>query len=517
MTRFNSQLELLRFPLKILLMGFIMLGLGLLLQNDNFAIFYTITNPIILVITEFLIKIGSFIVSNFPLIVVIKLVSRRTNSYVPILMAITGYAVYLIATMMFASNALPEFAFSNILNINYVSFTASNFTQVIRYPIQTGLIAAFVVGWCTRTSYKISRRRDHSYFNVIEEDTVALIYNFIFCALAGILVAIGWTYVFDVLLDLISYIAQDITGPFNLMLYGFFERVLNVFGLAELIREPFWYGSFSGSWVTLTGETIIGDVSIWNAMMNSGISPSGFGRFITPYYVLNIFIYPAILIGFWILYTDKSDKTRKFPLLVLAIIASILLGSMMPIELVLLFLCPLLLIIHFGLVGALFATLNMIGANLGFAYDGSTQTALPGTLFDFAIHLRDPDIFPKLMNILLVGSIFFAIYILVILFYFKFLATDLIQTGQVKKTVTRFEEVIGGYDNVSSISASPFKLVVKVRNTGSVDRDGLFELGTDRITESKDSFTLMLGQKSIMIYTAIKKAQRIQNSRVKKL
>ena len=502
MNKLNSLVDILRYPLKILFVGYIMLGLGLFLQNDNFAVFYTITNPILVITSEFMVEVGAFIVRNFPLFFLIKYVSRKTNSYIPILMAIIGYATFLIATMIFASSDLPSYLFSNILNISYNRLELFS-EPSLRYPIQTGLISALIVGACTKLAYKLTRRRKNLSYSLMEQDTLGIIVVVILSALCGILVAYSWSYVYDALDILYEFITLQFLQPSGMWIYGFLERLLALFGLSELIREPFWYGINGGAWTTFSGEVIVGDVNIWGAMQSANIVSSGFGRLISPYYVMNIFIYPAILIGFYSLYTDIKARAKRWLVLIFLIITSILLGALVPLELVMLFLCPLLLFVHYCLVGSIFSILSYFSANLGFVFEGNTAIALPGTLFDYAIHLRNPDIFPKLTTIAIVGIIYFVIYYILVNLYFKYMAFDIFQSGKVNNTVSLFQEIIGGYDNVEKISATPFKLIVKVRNIEAVNKERLFDLGTKRVVESNNEFNIHIGQKSTIIYRAI--------------
>ena len=191
MRRFSSLYEILKFPLKVLLLAYVIMGLGMLIQTENFAVFYTINNSIILLLSEVMVRLGAFVVVNFPMLIMIKLVSRKVNSSVPIIMCIVGYAVYLIVTMIFASPSLPSSAFSNILNINYNAGFITNDLLGVRYPIQTGLVAAFIIGFCTRFSYRPSG----SYANVnllgfIDPDRLASILKFLYFGNTGFVIAL---------------------------------------------------------------------------------------------------------------------------------------------------------------------------------------------------------------------------------------------------------------------------------------------------------------------------------------
>ena len=504
MKKFNTLYEILKFPIKLLFVGYFLLGISTLLMSDNFAIFYTITNQYILGLLGLFYEIGIFIVVNFPLIIVIKLVSRKTNSYVPILSAIVGYGVYLTTTMIFADTSLPAYAYSNIMNINDVYSNAASGLIVTKYPIQSGLIAALIVGFATRASYKQSRKNQFTLFNFIDKDILAIIYNICFCIFFGFIISILWPLMFDNLVIFMEFIAEDISNPMNLFLYGVTDKVLSILGMSEIIREPFWNGVMGGSWLTISGENVVGDVNVYNAMINQGIYPTGFGRLISPYYVLNMFVFPAIILAFTTVISNKMKMLKILPTAIFAILLSIFTGSLLPIEVTLLFLAPLLLFTHILFTGAIFSILQLFNANLGFSYTGSSATALPGTLFDFAIHLRNPDVSQILFDIFIIGVVFFIVYYFAVIFYFRYLAIDMFQTGEVRKLIGILGDAIGGYHNIYETEASPFRLIVKVKDPTLVDRNALFDIGTDRITETSDTFTFMLGKKSIIFNRYLK-------------
>lgn len=514
MRRFNSLFEILKFPLKVLFVAYIIMGIGMVMQNENFAIFYTIKNPIIIMISELMVRIGAFVVVNFPLIVIVKLVSRKTNSSVPIIMGLLGYAVYLSATMIYADPTLPASAFSNILNISYSATQLPNVASGIRYPIQTGLIAAFVVGICTRFSYRQSRvKSNRGVLGVIDRDIWAVVVNMIYCGIAGFLIAIAWPYVFSSFQSVIGFIASDITNPLSLFLYGVMDRVLSILNMNNLLRLPFWFGLSGGTWLSIAGETISGDVTVWSTIMAQGAgAPDGFGRLITPYYVLNIFAIPGMLWGMFSLYTNKNDRHRNIIAILAATLLSMLTGIILPLELMLLFLCPLLLGLHLVVTGSLFGILQIMNITLGFKYSSiaNPTIAMPGGIFDFAIHLRNPEMQTITMTIISVGLACFVINFIMTRVFFKYLAFDVFQTGQTKILVDNLIESIGGLENIKEINASPFRIAIEVVDTNIVHRDLLLTTKATKVSETKTGFVLVCGKNSIMIRNMV--VRRIKNN-----
>ena len=97
-----------------------------------------------------------------------------------------------------------------------------------------------------------------------------------------------------------------------------------------------------------------------------------------------------MLIGFYTIFTDKMEKRRIRLFFLLAILVSLVTGTLLPLELYLLILTPLLFVFHLVVTGALFGIFQSMSVTLGFSYTGSTVTAMPGTLFDFMLYVRNP-------------------------------------------------------------------------------------------------------------------------------
>ena len=85
------------------------------------------------------------------------------------------------------------------------------------------------------------------------------------------------------------------------------------------------------------------------------------------------------------------EKRRIRLFFLLAILVSLVTGTLLPLELYLLILTPLLFVFHLVMTGALFGIFQSMSVTLGFSYTGSTVTAMPGTLFDLMLYVRNPN------------------------------------------------------------------------------------------------------------------------------
>ena len=500
MRRWKTFFEIVLFPIKVLVIGFVLLGIGEFLVNENFALFYTITNQYILILSRLLILTGRFIIANFPILLVLKFVSKRTNSSATIIMGLTGYVVFIMTTMLFAPTNLPATSYGDILGISYSALNTATGILTTRFPLQTGLFGSFIVGLCTHNAYHISRgKQNYGLFASVDKNSYGVVLNVIFCMLAGIAVALCWQYLDRYMQQVISFVASDITNPINMFIYGIFDRLLSIFYMGSTIREPFWYTALGGSWNSITGEAVLGDVNIWSMIMDQGQSALSYGRFITPYYVLNIFAIPGMLLGMFTIYTDKIRRNRLVAFLFFLIIVSVLTGTLLPVEIFLLFLCPLLLLFHIIYTGLLFGVFEYLGVYLGFNYSGDVTTALPGKLVDYLVLLRSVDYFRTLRLIFIVGLVSFVVYFLVTRIYFKYLSFDLFDLGKKKEMVSGFTDAVGGIENIRMTNASPYRLIVQIVDIDKIDLVKLQRLGATRVSRTRAGLAFSFGSSSYMI------------------
>lgn len=499
MKRWNTLLNTMRFPIKLILLAFILIELGSIIQNRNVNIFYTINNSTMTIISEILIKLGEVIVVNFPLIVIVRFVSRRAKSGTPVLIALIGYFTFLIFTTFFQNPTMSSLAFFSIFGIEYNATNIANAATGIRHPIQTGLIGALIVGIISRYSYVKSRRRSpYSVFAFLDKDTVGYIYNIIFCALAGFLVAKLWPYLIFGIEKVVGLIANDISNPKNIALYGFLDRLLSTLGLGDLIRRPFWFGVAGGSLSTFSGQNIFGDVAIWTKLSEFKESTLGYGRFITPYYILNMFVIPSMLIALYRSNTRKSERRKSLVVLLFLILASFIYGNPLPLELALFFGAPLLYFGYLALTATLFGLLQYLEVYLGFSYSGSTIIAMPGSFPDYIILLRNNQYSNALIIIFALGLLAAIIYYLLTYIYIQCLAFDLFSIKK-KVLAVKIIDGVGGIENIQEIYSSPSKLSLVIKDLELIDVEALIALDAPKISEVSDGLVIYYGMSSAII------------------
>lgn len=514
MKRWHSFYEVLHLPLKMLFIATILLGIGNLLINPVFNPYWVITNQYVILFAEAITKIGSFLVINFPFFFFLRLVSRKSNGIVTILIGLFGYFTFVVFTIFFAGADLPQIAFSSIFGISVPTSQLSLFAGKIHYPIQTGMVGVIVLTFTTRLAFHQSRSKtNYGIFGFVDRDSWAMILNFIYAIIAAFIISLSWSYLFQGIDKISSFIASDLSNPINIFVYGVTDRMLSIFGLGSLIRQPFWYGNLGGTWINMVGESIAGDVSIWTTMVSQNLVPTTAGRFITPYYILNIFAIPGMIWALFSIYTDKMERRRIRLFFILATVVSIFSGSLLPLEIMLLLVCPLLFVFHILYTGILFGVFQALKVALGFSYSGNVAVALPGNFLEFFNFIRNANYSNAVITIAIVGVISFVIYFFATRVYFKYLALDLFNSGVMRKYIDTTIEAMGGTSNIKMLHASINRLTIQVFDNSELKLSMLSELGATRIVENRAGYSIDFGSGSTMIKMGIEKQLRnVQHS-----
>ena len=171
-----------KMPLRVTLFGFVLMAFGFLIRNENVNIFYTFSNTYLLMFADGCAILGQTIISNLPLVFMIYLVCKKANSGVPIVLALVGYFSFLATMTLYVPQNLASYFYTSTSGIN----TAITLSGTSKLPLETGLVGSFVVAFITRFSYIRSRHRSsHSLLGFLNKDSAAIIYNIVFCVLAG--------------------------------------------------------------------------------------------------------------------------------------------------------------------------------------------------------------------------------------------------------------------------------------------------------------------------------------------
>lgn len=505
MKRIQNLYESFRTPIRVAYFGFVLISIGFLIQNKNVNLFYTFKSSIILFIGESFLKIGEFIVMNLPLIFMLNAVCKKANNASPVVMALVGYFTFLVTTMLFSTQSLNNQAYVTGYGINSVF----NLSTGTRAPLETGMIGSLLVAFATRAAFVLSRHRsDYSITNIFSKDMAGIIYNVVFCFGIGIIIAYGYPFVYTYIQRAIVFIGNDLADPFRIGLYSVLDRVSSIFGIDRVIRYPFWFTSIGGSVQnTVTGQSFLGDVNIWRYVKDSVTSYVGAGRFITPYYVINMFIIPGFYLGTLFSITDKKDRTALVFTFLGAITLSVVAGNPLPVELLMMFTSPALLALYLALVGLVSYVFVARSVYLGFdAVGTNTTVAMPGSFPDFIVNARNVNLSSTMWQIVIIGAIALVVMFLFTIIYYRFLAFDFANTGRGNEIISNIIESVGGKENIISARSSLFKINIYLRNPEAISIEKVQEVGPKRVSETRDGISFEFGTSSYAIARRINKA-----------
>lgn len=498
MKRVMKLYESFKTPIKVAFLGFVLIAIGFLIQSKNVNLFYSFKSSIILFIGELSLKVGEFIIMNLPLIFMLYAVCKRANNSTPIVMALVGYFTFLTTTMLFSTQSLDSLAYVNGYGINSVF----NISSGTRLPLETGMIGSLLVALMTRISFVLSRHRgNYSITNIFSKDVAGIVYNVLLCFLCGVLISYAFPFVYQYIQKITNFIASDLSDPFRIAAYSVMDRVLSILGLGRIARYPFWFTSIGGSLQNAsTGQSILGDINIWTYVKDNISSYVGAGRFITPYYVINMFIIPGYYLGTLFSVNDRKEKASLAVLLILGIVLSIVCGNPLPVELLMLFTSPVVLLFYLGLVGVVSYVFIEKGVFLGFeTIANNVAVAMPGNFPDFIVNIRNSNLSSTLFTIVIVGIIALLVMTLFMIIYYRVLAFDFASTGKGNVLVMDVIDSVGGKENIIKASAGLFKLNIYLENPEQISIEKVREIGPRRVSETRDGINFEFGTSSLAI------------------
>lgn len=505
MSKWHSLLEVLQFPLKILFIGTLMLGVGTIVLNQNISFLWQINHSTLINVMEMIQYIGGSIIYFFPFLVFVHLLSHRYESSIIVIIGVLSYLLINISMVFFLNPNLPSYFYHSLFNITTINFDEfSQILEAVRLPYNLGIFGYFFAYWITHACYMRSRK--YSIFGItsfVDHDAMAGIMTLLLSILCGIVIAYVWPWTTMLLNRFFEMIANDISNPINLLLYGMFERISAILGLLDIPRQIFWFSDMGGSWLNNVGLKFSGDVAIWTAQRQVGMSSLTTGSFITPYYVINLFIIPSFYIAYYRLCSSKQDKRRYFGFFVIAIALSMLCGNPLPAEIMMLILSPMLYIIYIVIVGLLYAFLQMGHIMIGYNFSEPLMLANPGSGLDLIEYLRNPYVAQSVYRLIFIGLIVGICFYIFSRLYFKKYAFGFFQIVNKDKVCDEIIENLGGIGNIIDVDSAPDKLTVKFVNRELINYDELMKKGAYLVLESKDGYLIRLGNISTIVRDAI--------------
>ena len=219
-----------------------------------------------------------------------------------------------------------------------------------------------------------------------------------------------------------------------------------------------------------------------------------------------MFVIPGFYIGTLLSISDRKDRASLIVTFIGGIILSVIAGNPLPVELLMLFTSPALLLFYLLLVGLVSFFLVRQGAFLGFETAvTNTAVAMPGSFPDFIVNVRNANLSHTLWIITVVGVIALLIMICFTLLYYRLLAFDFASTGKGETIVKKIIEAVGGKDNIITAESGLLKLNVYLKNPEIISIEKVQEVGTKRVSETRDGISFEFGTSSYAIGKRIKK------------
>lgn len=503
MSKWHSLLEYLQFPIKVLFFASVLLGTGSVITNPN-LFFAHINNEYIILIATFLQYVGGFIIYLFPFLVFIKVLSRKFEASVPVFLGVVSYVVMNITMLLNTNTTFPDYFYKHLLGIS-ININTDTLTTLKGSPYAIGIFGLIVCYYITKFAYQKSRHYSmHGILSFIDHDSWAMLITFVLSIIAGATFTFVWPFVIMAVQRLFEIIGSDITNPVNLFIYGIFERLSAICNLIEVPRTVFWFGELGGTWIDAAGSKYIGDVAIWTVQQGVNNINSA-GRFITPYYIMNIFLIPSFILAYFSLVTGKKDKGRYVLFITLAVLVSIVCGNTLPFEILMLILSPILYMIYLFIVGLIFAIMQIMNAYVGYSFHGSLLIANPGSLIDLIQYFRNPAMFSTLISIGVIGIIVAIFFFYVTRQYFKKYAIGLFQLSLKDEVINNVIECLGGIDNIITIDSTPDKLILQLQDVKKMNMEPLKEYGAYLILEADHGYLIRLGNISTMVGEEIRR------------
>lgn len=501
MRRWNSIIEIIYFPLEVLYIASLLFGLSSILLGQSFSALFNINSTLFITLIDMIRALTVWLIQAFPLLLLLKGVYRRHEDGLVVVAGFLGYVAFHMGTAFFIpTNMVPE-AYGSSLGL---SIPASQLvSQTSLNVLHTGLPGAILVLLITRFMVdRLKKRSPYSLFSFVDKHVSVVFVTLGLSLLAGILSGLAAPFFVVILQNIFTVLSSNLNNPVNLFVYGILDRILSIFGYANWMHQQFWFTTMGGTWSNAMGSVAQGDISIWTSQLAQNIYGFSAGKLITPYYILNIFAIPAFVLASYQTYTDRLVRARLLFFVVIAVLASGLFGTLLPIEVFLLATTPLLFVFHLVVSGLLFAVLPTLGANLGYAFNGSVVNANPGTILDALILIRNANLQKTLLILLFVGMMVFLAYYAVSTYYYRKGAVGLVYPQERDVLIQELLESIGGLENIKLINASIGKLIIQVNNRDLVDFKKIHHRVT-KIVETKAGYAISYGSSSYMLWHLI--------------
>ena len=500
MRKFKFDFELIKYPLITMLLMFMLKGISSTVLSETIRPLIGPNFNWLVGLMEVLQFFSTLIIQYLPFLFVLMYLMNKYNNSRIIIIFFVSFLLISTITAIFGVTNMPKIAYDPLFGLNVVTALTPSKVEIISNPYRIGFIGSFLTGIIASKSYLWTRTRTkYALFAFIDKDVLALIVAIILSLLMGVVLIYVWPVIINIIFNIIEWIGNDISNPLNTFIYGILDKVLSLFELSALNRETFWFTNVGGSWMSNGGINYLGDVSIWNATLINDTFSSGFGRYLTPYYIINLFAIPGFFIGMFSLITNKKEKINSISLIVVLLLTAVVADLSLPVEMFLFVMAPLLYFLHLAITGLLFGLLHGMGLFLGSVFpDGISNVAL-GNGVELFGYLNNHNLAATVITLIIIGMFVLFIYVVLTRLYYRYFAIGLINKFDIEQYVDEFLAIVGGLENIEEIDSSPFRITVKLKRPQMFDYELLEKTNIGRIIETRTEYAIYYGTASTMI------------------
>ena len=141
MSKWHSFLEYIQFPLKVLFLSIVLLGIGSLIENPNLGLLELFDSNILVTISEALRYIGGFMIELFPLLVFLNLLARKYEDSAPVFIGFVSLILITLMMMLLSTGEFPSYYYANTLGIQIEMSSATELLSRMHSPFNTGIIS----------------------------------------------------------------------------------------------------------------------------------------------------------------------------------------------------------------------------------------------------------------------------------------------------------------------------------------------------------------------------------------
>lgn len=333
-----------------------------------------------------LIVLGNFILGNISILFALA-VSIGLAKNLDVCIPISATLAFLIVSNIMKGPFLDEIGLANYAKkVDALEKLNNQFIGII-----IGIIVAYLYN-------RFSDTKLPKYLSFFEGPRIVPILTVFATAILLIVLYYAWPFLFSLLVFFGKFISG--LGSIGAGLFGFFNRILIPTGLHNALNSVFWFD--------IAG---INDIAnFWSSQGEKGVV----GMYQAGFFPITMFGLPGAAFAMYRSAPNKNEKLKS--LLIANACTAFLMGVSEPIELLFMFSCPPLYLLHATLTGFSLFICSLFKWTAGFGFSSG--------LVDYLLSLKIP-IANQPYMLAVIGILFFFIYYLLFTYFISKFKLDL--------------------------------------------------------------------------------------------